>query len=496
MLPPKSPGHRPPNASAPSGATATRPSIGRSGDRRPTSIALSGRSTVPVMRCAVEPPHVAAARERLVQERGAGIGHERAEAAALASRPPCRGSGAPSGSRPPACRPARRPRSRSAPPRPATSRPAFSYHSPQSVSLSTTSPGLTVSTGSRTAKVGWPTLGTQAVGLGARPDRSRAECRWRRAPASRRAAVRGHGRRLDHGHVDLPESTEPVVRRPPRTGADTGRTPMKPTPDPSRRPRERAFGALLAARRRRRRSDPCASSSSARTRTTATWTRAAPPRCGRPRGTRSSSSRSRTATPATSRRAAARSRSAGAPEAQEAGRRLGIAEYEVLDNHDGELEPTLAVRQQVIRRIRAVAGRRRDRAAARTTTTPTTATPASWCRTRPTWSWCRTSCPTRRRCGRTPSSSTPTTTSSGRTRSGPTWRSSIDAVIDKKIDALDAHVSQVYEWLPWVDGGARQRAEGAGRAARLAAPAAQRPADRRRRARGAAQVVRREGRRR
>src|SRR5512142_2317493 len=39
-------------------------------------------------------------------------------------------------------------------------------------------------------------------------------------------------------------------------------------------------------------------------------------------------------------------------EAQEAGRRLGIAEYEVLDNHDGELEPTLAVRQQVIRRIR------------------------------------------------------------------------------------------------------------------------------------------------
>ena len=27
----------------------------------------------------------------------------------------------------------------------------------------------------------------------------------------------------------------------------------------------------------------------------------------------------------------------------------------------------------------------------------------------------------------------------------------IDDVFDKKIDALDAHVSQVYEWLPWVD---------------------------------------------
>jgi hypothetical protein len=28
----------------------------------------------------------------------------------------------------------------------------------------------------------------------------------------------------------------------------------------------------------------------------------------------------------------------------------------------------------------------------------------------------------------------------------------IDDVIDQKIDALDAHVSQFYEWLPWVDG--------------------------------------------
>jgi LmbE family N-acetylglucosaminyl deacetylase len=28
----------------------------------------------------------------------------------------------------------------------------------------------------------------------------------------------------------------------------------------------------------------------------------------------------------------------------------------------------------------------------------------------------------------------------------------IDDVIDKKIEALDAHVSQMYEWLPWHDG--------------------------------------------
>ena len=39
-------------------------------------------------------------------------------------------------------------------------------------------------------------------------------------------------------------------------------------------------------------------------------------------------------------------------EAQEAARRLGIAEYEVLDNHDGELTPTLEVRKQIIRLIR------------------------------------------------------------------------------------------------------------------------------------------------
>jgi LmbE family N-acetylglucosaminyl deacetylase len=39
-------------------------------------------------------------------------------------------------------------------------------------------------------------------------------------------------------------------------------------------------------------------------------------------------------------------------EAKEAARRLGIAEYEVLDNHDGELTPSLEVRKQIIRLIR------------------------------------------------------------------------------------------------------------------------------------------------
>ena len=39
-------------------------------------------------------------------------------------------------------------------------------------------------------------------------------------------------------------------------------------------------------------------------------------------------------------------------EAEEAGRRLGIASYVTLDNHDAELLPTLQVRHQVIRLIR------------------------------------------------------------------------------------------------------------------------------------------------
>src|SRR5215471_9611566 len=39
-------------------------------------------------------------------------------------------------------------------------------------------------------------------------------------------------------------------------------------------------------------------------------------------------------------------------EAKESARRLGI-EYEVLDSHDGELLPTVEVRKQIIRQIRA-----------------------------------------------------------------------------------------------------------------------------------------------
>ncbi len=154
----------------------------------------------------------------------------------------------------------------------------------------------------------------------------------------------------------------------------------------------------------------------------------------------------------------------------------------MLDNHDGELEPTLAVRQQVIRRIRqwkadvVIAPRPNDyhpdhrytgvlvQDAAYMVIVPNVCPDTPPLRKNPVFLYSHDHF-------QRPNPFRPDVVVA------------IDSVIDKKIDALDAHVSQVYEWLPWVDGVARQRAEGPRGAARLAAPAAERPADRRRRAR-------------
>jgi LmbE family N-acetylglucosaminyl deacetylase len=138
-------------------------------------------------------------------------------------------------------------------------------------------------------------------------------------------------------------------------------------------------------------------------------------------------------------------------EAQEAGRRFGIAEYEVLDNHDGELEPTLAVRQQVIRRIRqwqadiVIAPRPNDyhpdhrytgvvvQDTAYMVVVPNVTPDTEPLRRNPVflYSYDHFQRPNPFR---------------------PDVAVAIDSVIEKKIQALDAHVSQVYEWLPWVDG--------------------------------------------
>ena len=138
-------------------------------------------------------------------------------------------------------------------------------------------------------------------------------------------------------------------------------------------------------------------------------------------------------------------------EAQESARRLGIAEYQVLDNHDGELMPTLEVRRQIIRAIRqwkadlVLAPRPNDyhpdhrytgvlvQDAAYMVVVPNVVpdTPAS--RRNPVFLYFE----------------------DGFQKPAlfrPDVAVAIDDVWETKISGLDAHVSQVYEWLPWVDG--------------------------------------------
>jgi LmbE family N-acetylglucosaminyl deacetylase len=137
-------------------------------------------------------------------------------------------------------------------------------------------------------------------------------------------------------------------------------------------------------------------------------------------------------------------------EARESGRRLGI-QYEVLNNHDGKLLPTLDVREQIIRLIRqwnadiVLAPRPNDyhpdhrytgvlvQDAAYMVVVPHLLPDTPPLRKNPVFLYFEDNFqrpnPFR-----------------------PDIAVALDSVIDKKIDALDAHVSQFYEWLPWVDG--------------------------------------------
>jgi len=137
-------------------------------------------------------------------------------------------------------------------------------------------------------------------------------------------------------------------------------------------------------------------------------------------------------------------------EAREAGRRIGI-EYEVLDNHDGKLLPTLEVREQVIREIRqwnadmVIAPRPNDyhpdhrytgvlvQDASYMVIVPDLVMDTPALKRNPVFLYY----------------------SDRFTRPEP-FRGdivvSIDDVFEKKIDMLDAHVSQFYEWLPWTEG--------------------------------------------
>lgn len=138
-------------------------------------------------------------------------------------------------------------------------------------------------------------------------------------------------------------------------------------------------------------------------------------------------------------------------ETQESARRLGIAEYEVLNNHDGELLPSLEVRRQIIRAIRqwkadiVVAPRPNDyhpdhrytgvlvQDAAYMVMVPNVVSETPPLRKNPIFLYYE----------------------DGFQKPAPFHPDvvvSIDDVWDLKISALDAQVSQMYEWLPWVDG--------------------------------------------
>jgi LmbE family N-acetylglucosaminyl deacetylase len=137
-------------------------------------------------------------------------------------------------------------------------------------------------------------------------------------------------------------------------------------------------------------------------------------------------------------------------EAKESARRLGI-EYDVLDNEDGQLLPTLPVREQIIREIRSwhadlvLSPRPNDyhpdhrytgvlvQDAAYMVVVPSVLPDVPALRKNPAFFYYqdRFQRPNPFR---------------------PDVVVSLDEVLDKKLDALDSHVSQVYEWLPWVDG--------------------------------------------
>jgi LmbE family N-acetylglucosaminyl deacetylase len=137
-------------------------------------------------------------------------------------------------------------------------------------------------------------------------------------------------------------------------------------------------------------------------------------------------------------------------EAKESARRLGI-QYDVLSNHDGQLLPTLDVREQVIREIRSwkadvvLAPRPNDyhpdhrytgvlvQDAAYMVVVPSVTPDVPALRKNPVFLYYE----------------------DGFKRPNPFRPDiavAIDEVVDQKVDALDAHVSQFYEWLPWVDG--------------------------------------------
>jgi len=138
-------------------------------------------------------------------------------------------------------------------------------------------------------------------------------------------------------------------------------------------------------------------------------------------------------------------------EAQEAAKRLGIEEYKVLDNHDGELMPSLDVRMQIIREIRdwdadiVLSPRPLDyhpdhrytgmlvQDAAYMVIVPNIAPDTPPLKHNPVFLYLEDHF-------QKPNPFQPDIAVD------------ITKTYDKKIAALDAHESQMYEWLPWTEG--------------------------------------------
>jgi LmbE family N-acetylglucosaminyl deacetylase len=137
-------------------------------------------------------------------------------------------------------------------------------------------------------------------------------------------------------------------------------------------------------------------------------------------------------------------------EAKEAGKRLGI-QYDVLDNHDGELLPTLENRLKLIRIIRewnadiVISHRTNDyhpdhrytgilvQDAAFLVAVPNIAADTPPLKKNPVFLYFEDKF-------QKPNPFVPAISVD------------ITRVIDKKVDALDAHESQFYQWLPWING--------------------------------------------
>ncbi|MEI6276473.1 MAG: PIG-L deacetylase family protein [Prolixibacteraceae bacterium] len=139
-------------------------------------------------------------------------------------------------------------------------------------------------------------------------------------------------------------------------------------------------------------------------------------------------------------------------EAQNAAKKYGIDEYTVLDNHDGELQPDLHVRLQVIREIRkwnadVVIGMRSNdyhpdhrnsgklvEDASYMVAVPNVADDVPALKKNPLFLYMQDHFK----------------------KPNPMSHDivvGIDEVLDMKLDGMNEHVSQMFEWLPWISNG-------------------------------------------